>query len=396
MSIYCDILLDKEKDYLANGEYVAMIIIDKINLHNNKRNVIDLIDVKDAYIKEISIGYLIISKDISSLENVIDEFSFLLGDDNERVIEQNREITFLNDVPKHLDRIDQLNTNYDDIYNPPNNGINQSVYIIDTGIDKNHQEFDNRVINFYESIDGCINDHSHGTAVAGYIGGISIGTASKVTIINVPFYDETKTCDGGIKLAKTLLILDDLLVRIKDGSIINMSWSFVHGSPCIDFYMEQLYKIKNIILVAAAGNSASSTQTSIGSPQRSKYVINVGAIDASDNLASFSNFGNAVDIYAQGVNTEHPLSGTINKYAIGSGTSFSCPLVVGVIAVILNEKDTIDKTNIINELILLSVKNRIPQISINDRILNFSDGGKNEINWLILSSFIIFNTIFNY
>ena len=393
-SIYCDVILDDENYYLENGEYIAMIVIDKINfINNNKRNEADSINIKDAYIKELDIGYLIISKDLSSLENAINDFSFLL-ENGERVIEQNREITFLNDIPKHLDRIDQIDTNYDNIYNPPNNGKDQYVYVVDTGINKNHLEFNNRVVNFYDGINGCTNDQTHGTSVAGYVGGNTTGAASQVNIINVPFYDETKNCNTGIKLAKALLILDDLLIKIKDGSIINMSWSFIHGSPCIDFYMEKLYKIKNIILIAAAGNGASSIETSIASPQRSKYVINVGAIDAFDKLASFSNFGIYVDIYAQGVNTLHPLSTSINKYTTGSGTSFSSPLVAGFVAIILNENNTIDKTNIKEQLILLSVKNRIPQTSINNRILNFSKADTIKINWLVLSSIMIVNIIF--
>ena len=392
--IYCDILLDKEEDYLVNGEYIAMIVLDKIDLFNNKRNNINLENIKDTYIKETNLGYLIISKDISSLEDAIDAFSFL-SEDSKRVIELNREITFLNDIPKHLDRIDQLNNNYDHIYNPPNNGMNQLIYIIDTGIDSNHQEFDNnKVINFYEGVNGCIHEHLHGTAVAGYVGGNTIGTASNVTIINVPFYDETKNCDNRIRLARTLLLLDNLLNNITDGSIITMSWSFSRGSPCIDFYMEQLYKIKNIILVAAAGNSGDDIEPFVGSPQRSNYVINVGSIDSLDNLASFSNFGLGVDIYAQGVNTIHPLSGTLNKYTTGSGTSYSSPLVAGVIAIILNENNTIDKTNIKNELVKLSVKNKIPQLSINDRILNFSKADTIKIDWSILSSVVMINIIF--
>jgi Subtilase family len=105
-----------------------------------------------------------------------------------------------------------------------------------------------------------------------------------------------------------------------------------------------LRKRKGTVLVAAAGNDGLDWKFS---PAKMKGVISVGALAANgSNRAWFTNYGNWVKVYAPGVNLVQAYSrGTYHYYetpgrpnqkfrgmAKWSGTSFSTPVVAGLIA----------------------------------------------------------------
>ena len=94
---------------------------------------------------------------------------------------------------------------------------------------------------------------------------------------------------------------------------------------------------RGMILVNAAGNSGNDSWKYIGAPADVFSVISVGAVDAEGDIASFSSFGPTADnrikpdVLAQGQNTSiiNFSSGIVST---SSGTSFSSPVMAGVIA----------------------------------------------------------------
>lgn len=98
------------------------------------------------------------------------------------------------------------------------------------------------------------------------------------------------------------------------------------------------------LVVAAAGNDSSSDPFY---PAAFPWVISVGALDENGNVATYSNYGSWVDVWARGSNLvnafpegtytcyEPPNKGTVRNFkflAQWSGTSFATPIVTGAIA----------------------------------------------------------------
>lgn len=238
-----------------------------------------------------------------------------------------------------LDRIDQSNLPLDDNYVSTYTGAGVEVYVFDTGINKEHVDFGSRATCGMNFIAGeeCTDYQSHGTHVAGTVGGSTFGVAKDVSLIDV----KVLNAKGGGSLASVLGGLDYVYLRKKANPatpmVINMSLGFTYVIPELKKIIDEVVA-KGIVVVVAAGNEANDACGV--SPAFIPSAITVGASSVEDWKADFSNFGDCVDLYAPGVDIVSASHLSNTSPTTMSGTSMASPHVAGVAALYLEAHPT--------------------------------------------------------
>lgn len=179
----------------------------------------------------------------------------------------------------------------------------------------------------------------HGTFVAGVIR--SIAPAAQVYVGKV-----FKTAGSALE-SDLVLDLDRALGLGVDIFNLSIATTTRQDLPLLAFgeFLRHLSSYKGVVCTVAAGNESSRRPTW---PAALPGMVSVGALTRDGAaMAQFSNRGGWVDVYAPGrdhVNAyatgtytchEHPLTGQQRKFygmALWSGTSFSTPVVTGLIA----------------------------------------------------------------
>jgi len=245
------------------------------------------------------------------------------------------------------------------------------VTVIDTGIDYTHPDLAANVwsapASFSVTIGGqsivcaagthgfnaitrtCdpLDDNNHGTHVSGTIGGAgnnAVGVTGinwTAAIMGAKFLDSTGSGSTSDAVNAIEFAIQAKNAFASTGAanvrVLSNSWG---GGGFSQALLDEVNRANanGMLFVAAAGNNAANDDVTPFYPAdyTAPNVVAVAAVDNTDHLASFSNFGSSsVHLAAPGVLI---LSTTIgNTYQYFSGTSMATPHVSGSAALILSE-----------------------------------------------------------
>jgi subtilisin len=205
-------------------------------------------------------------------------------------------------------------------------GKGVKVAVLDTGIDFNHPDLASNYrggVSFVPDESIPMDYNRHGTHCAGIIAaalnGVGVvGVAPAAYLYAVKVLSRSGSGNWSWLIA-------GLDWCIKNGIHV-ASMSLGGAAPAAVQTMCELAFARGVLLVAAAGNSAGPVEH----PARYGSVIAVSAIDAANQLASFSCRGPEIELCAPGVEVLSAVPG--GGYARLSGTSMACPHAAGAAA----------------------------------------------------------------
>jgi subtilisin family serine protease len=228
--------------------------------------------------------------------------------------------------------------------------VNSTIAVIDTGIDLNYQDELNVTYarNFVPGELTADDGEGHGTHVAGTIaardndiGVVGVAPGARLWAIRV------LDSQGSGAVSTVISGVDFACQYPGQVQVINLS---LGGgiSPALNSALRRCVSA-GITVVVAAGNSTENA--ALSSPANESSVITVAALNdtdgrrgglgaankygSDDRFASFSNFGDVVDVIAPGTSILSTTRG--HTYATLSGTSMATPHVSGLAALILSQ-----------------------------------------------------------
>jgi subtilisin len=248
-------------------------------------------------------------------------------------------------IPQSVDRID----GDENLENSNSNVVDADIAILDTGIDLDHSDLN--VFHEKTFIPGTTNaddDHGHGTHLAGIaaakdnsFGIVGIAPGARLWALKI------LESSGMGEISTLIKGLDYINEKSNQVDVAVLSLGCECESGALDIAISHSIKA-GITIVVAAGNEGKNAGTF--TPANNPDVITVSAIADTDGkcggngpsspygrddmLASFSNFGDVVDISAPGVDIYSTFKS--NSYTKLTGTSMAAPHVAGAAALYIS------------------------------------------------------------
>jgi len=221
---------------------------------------------------------------------------------------------------------------------------------------------------FYNGDAYPIDDHGHGTHVAGLSAGTLAGIAPRAKIMPIKVLSSSGRGDLATIAAGILYAIDN------GADIINLSL----GGPAAGgitsdiqnlLNQVQLARQRDVLLVAAAGNGGTDGvgDCNDASPVYpasfdESNLLSVASVNSFNDLASYSNFGGgSVHVAAPGGATDNggllslalptcfgACSQNTQPYTQSSGTSMATPVVAGIAALIKSAKPNLNHNQIVD------------------------------------------------
>lgn len=210
--------------------------------------------------------------------------------------------------------------------------------------------------------------HNHGTAVlsvlAGRIFGIIEGTAPGADFLLLRTEDtasefpvEEDFWAAGAEYADSAgadIISSSLGYFIFDDPSMNYQFTDFDGDRAFVTQAADIAASKGMLVASSAGNERNKLWKRILAPSDGDSVISVGAVDMNNMISSFSSAGFSADGRIKPDNTAMGVSVPVQTEVLStgrsSGTSFSCPVLSGMAACLIQAVPSARNTDIIEVL----------------------------------------------
>ena len=236
------------------------------------------------------------------------------------------------------------------------NGQGVTIGLVDTGVQMTHPELLGRVIASYNALTGgtdITDQMGHGTHVAGILVGSLLNGSADEGLAPGASLAVAKVFQTGSSSVATVAKGIDWEVNVQKVPILSLSLGI--SSVALTSNIQNAVN-KGTLVVAAAGNDGSKSKLSwpamLAKESWAKgQIIAVGALDANNKRASFSNYASGLAnwlVYAPGVSitSSYSLPATPNQYAAMSGTSMATPMVAGQAALIKSNWNFLTANNL--------------------------------------------------
>ncbi len=318
--------------------------------------------------------YLLEFSSVPDVEKCIKELESLKGVEYAEKVPLDRMCLTPND-PSYSSQWGLTNINAPAAWNYFSTGSNVVVAIVDDAIERTHADLspnlwvnpgeiagngldddNNGYIDDINGYDVGSNDNNpnppnssfdHGTHVAGIV---SARSNNGVGVASIGFSCKLMCVKSTTTVGQVTNGYDGILYAAVSGAhVINMSW----GGPNASTTGQNIVNYaagEGCILIAAAGNDDVNTQFY---PAAYNNVVSVAATTSTNTKASFSNYGNWIDVSAPGNNIYSTTVG--NSYGNKSGTSMASPMVAGLAGLMKSLNPNMPNADLINCLLSTAV-----------------------------------------
>jgi len=215
--------------------------------------------------------------------------------------------------------------------------------VADTGVQTSHPELKGQIVASYNAFTGSADvtdQQGHGTHVSGIIAGTLANGAMMEGVAPGAKIAMAKVFTTGGSDAVTIGRGIDWVVNVQKAPILSLSL----GAPGVSMQSNiQNAVAKGTLITAALGNDARASGSWPAMFAKETWakgqIIAVGALDANNKRASFSNYDASLanwTVFAPGVNvaSSYSVPTQQNAYVYMSGTSMATPIVAGQAALI--------------------------------------------------------------
>jgi len=230
----------------------------------------------------------------------------------------------------------------------PQGGEGVDVYVIDTGINIEHVEFEGRASWGTTVPDNDVDEdnNGHGTHCAGTIASRKYGVAKAANVIAVKVLGSNGSGTMSDVIAGVRWAYEQAMAKAAaadaeyaatgktkhKGSVANMSLGGGKAQTLDDAVNRAV--LSGLHFAVAAGND--KRDACQYSPAGAERAVTVAASTLADEWAYFSNHGPCVDVFAPGLNILSTWTGSNIAVNTISGTSMASPHTAGMLAYLLS------------------------------------------------------------